>query len=257
LAGIWRPTIVLPADAEAKFSVAELRGLLAHELAHQKRRDLVWNLLPMLVHCCFYFHPLAWLMGRGWGLAQESACDELVLQTRRASSADYARLLVKCACEHRDLPRASLAAAGVLGNYRNLERRIMAMARIQLHSTLHLCVAAALIVLIAILATVPWRLVAQEQAGSTKQSPRERATLGFEPELTPEQIAVSRRAAANQLKRIGLALHDYHDSKKSFPPAAISDGNEKPFPAQGYRYERPASAANARRARTSPFVAGQ
>ncbi|HEY2894065.1 MAG TPA: M56 family metallopeptidase, partial [Pirellulales bacterium] len=169
LAGIWQPTIVLPADAEAMFSAAELRGLLAHELAHQKRRDLAWNLLPMLVQCWFYFHPFAWLMGRGWGLAQESACDELVLQTRRTSSADYARLLVKCAGEQRDLPRASLAAAGVLGNYRNLERRIMATARIQLPSTLRLCVAAVLLALIAIPATIPWRLVAEEQPAPTKQ----------------------------------------------------------------------------------------
>jgi beta-lactamase regulating signal transducer with metallopeptidase domain len=218
LAGMWRPSIVLPADAEAIFSAAELRGLLAHELAHLKRRDLVWNVLPMLAQCCFYFHPVTWLMSRGWGLAQESACDELVLQTRRAPAADYARLLIKCACEHRDLPRASLAAAGVLGNYRNLERRIMAMARVQLPSTLPLCVAATLLALAAIPATIPWRLVAQEKPASGKQN-----------EATPEQLAAMRSESMNQLKMIGLALHNYHGQKKSFPPAAIYDANGKPL----------------------------
>jgi len=218
LAGMWRPTIVLPADTEAIFSAAELRGLLAHELAHLKRRDLVWNVLPMLVQCCFYFHPITWLMSRGWGLAQESACDELVLQTRRASPGEYARLLVKCACESRELPRASLAAAGVLGNYRNLERRISAMARIQLPSTLRLCIAAALLALVAIPATVPWRLVAQEQPAPTKQQ-----------QATPEQLAVMQNASTNHLKQIALGLLSYENRKKSFPPAAIYDDSGKPL----------------------------
>lgn len=226
LAGVWRPSIVLPNDAETIFSAAELRGLLAHELAHLKRRDLVWNVLPMLVQCCFYFHPFTWLMGRGWGLAQESACDELVLQTRRASSADYARLLVKCACERRDLPRASLAAAGVLGNYRNLEQRIMAMARVQLPSTLRLCAAATLLALVAIPATVPWQLVAQEPP---KQRPPMNVVDFVLDPRTPEQLAAMRSESTNQLKLIGLAMHNYHNDKKSFPPAFIADSNGKPL----------------------------
>jgi beta-lactamase regulating signal transducer with metallopeptidase domain len=222
LAGIWHPTIVLPTDSEVRFSPAELRGVLAHELAHLKRRDLVWNVLPMLVQSCFYFHPITWLMSRGWGLAQESACDELVLQARRASSADYARLLVKCACQQRDLPYASLAAAGVLGNYRNLERRIMAMAFFKGRSTLAICNAAIVLTLVAVPATVPWRLVAQEP---TKQQPP-KSVVDFVIE-TPEQIAAAHRESTNQLMRIGLALHNYHNDKKSFPPAFMADANGK------------------------------
>jgi beta-lactamase regulating signal transducer with metallopeptidase domain len=218
LSGIWRPTIVLPVDSEGRFSTAELRGLLAHELAHHKRRDLVWNLLPTAVTALFYFHPCAWLLRRSWGLAQESASDELVLQARRASSADYARLLVKCASQQPGVPRATFAAAGVLGNYRNLERRIMAMARVQLPSTLRLCVAAALLALVATPTIVPWQLIAQEQANS-------KVELAAEP--TRAQIEIMRQQSTTQLMQLALALHGYHDAHKAFPTAAIHDGSGK------------------------------
>src|SRR5262245_53510661 len=122
--------IVLPADASDRFDESELRLLLAHELAHQKRRDLAWNWLPTVVGWLLYFHPLVWLLKRSWLQAQEAACDELLVQSRSARPSEYGRLLLRLAqCGPR--PHLGLAAAGVLGAYRNLERRIVAMAHVK------------------------------------------------------------------------------------------------------------------------------
>ena len=45
-----------------------------------------------------------------------------------------------------------------------------------------------------------------------------------------EDIEASRRAACtNNLKQIGLALHNYHEVHGTFPGAAISDRTRKPL----------------------------
>ena len=162
LIGLWRPTIVLPADVEQKFDEAELRLMIAHELAHLARHDLAWNWLPTVAAWLFFFHPLVWLMVRRWCEAQEAACDEAVIQHGVAQPADYGRLLLKLSASSPFESSAALGAAGVLGAYRNLERRILAMARVKPFSARRLAVALGAVLLTAVATIVPWRLVAAE-----------------------------------------------------------------------------------------------
>jgi beta-lactamase regulating signal transducer with metallopeptidase domain len=162
LVGLWRPTIILPDRVEEKFDEKELRLMIAHELAHLKRHDLAWNWLPTLAAWLFFFHPLVWVMIRRWAEAQEAACDEMLIQRQVAAPADYGRLLVKLSACSRLESRAGLAAAGVLGAYRNLQRRILAMTRVKPFSARRLTLAATALSLAAIATIVPWRLVAAE-----------------------------------------------------------------------------------------------
>ena len=41
--------------------------------------------------------------------------------------------------------------------------------------------------------------------------------------------AAQRSTCKNNLKQIGLALHNYHDRYQSFPPAFVADENGKPM----------------------------
>jgi hypothetical protein len=165
LTGIWRPMVVLPTRIEAMFGEHELRIMLAHELAHFKRHDLAWNWLPTIVNWLFFFHPLVWLMTRSWCEAQEAACDEFLIQRQVTKPADYGRLLVKLA-QRLPQPTATLAAASVLGVYRNLERRIQRLAQIKPLSCGRLLTAGTLLALVALFASVPWRLEARETSRS-------------------------------------------------------------------------------------------
>src|SRR4030095_8476680 len=81
--GVIHPAIILPAELLAKSDRAGLRAVLAHEIAHVHRKDLLWNWLPAVAHALFFFCPLVWLANREWQLTQEIACDEMaVLNTR-------------------------------------------------------------------------------------------------------------------------------------------------------------------------------
>ncbi|MBZ5586848.1 MAG: M56 family metallopeptidase, partial [Acidobacteriia bacterium] len=54
----------------------KVRGVLAHESAHIRRRDPLIALLANLNRSVFWFHPLAWWLGRQVAIAAEHACDE-------------------------------------------------------------------------------------------------------------------------------------------------------------------------------------
>lgn len=56
--GLFRWHIVLPDRAAAELSREELRGLLAHELAHLVRRDLWWLFIGRLLCTAFAYQPL-------------------------------------------------------------------------------------------------------------------------------------------------------------------------------------------------------
>jgi beta-lactamase regulating signal transducer with metallopeptidase domain len=220
LVGILRPTIVFPHDVLTTFGATELGLMAGHELAHWKRRDLAWNWLLLVVRSVFFFHPLVWVMARGWSEAQESACDELVLARGIARPAEYGRLLLTLATRPHAWLRPSFAAAGVFGAFGNLERRILAMTRVKPLSRNHLVAAASLLLVAAIVSVVPWRLVAQE---AKKAGPPPAAAKGDEAEKKSLDLAI-RQESMNNLKRIMLGMHNYASENSkgkeaAFPPA--------------------------------------
>ncbi len=170
LAGIGRPKIVLPDRVKESLDEAELRLILAHELAHLKRRDLLWNWLPTIVGWLFWFHPMVWLMKRGWTEAQEAACDELLIQTRVARPAEYGRLLLKLTLRWQQRSGTTLIAARMFGSSHYLERRIRTMARVRAFSSRRLIITALMLLLLAVPGIVPWRLVAQESRPAAERA---------------------------------------------------------------------------------------
>ena len=58
--GWLRPVILMPAGALVGLSTAQLELVLAHELAHIRRRDYLVNLLQTAVETLLFYHPAVW-----------------------------------------------------------------------------------------------------------------------------------------------------------------------------------------------------
>lgn len=229
LVGIARPTIVFPHDVLATFDASELGLIAGHELAHQRRHDLAWNWLLLAVRGLFFFHPLVWLLARGWEEAQETACDALVLERGTARPSEYGRLLLTLATRPTVGQRPSFAVAGVFGTWGILERRVLAMANFRPLSRSHLAGAFVLLLMGATVTVVPWRLVAQESKPGAVA--KDSAPAQGNP---PTHAAY--RLSMNNLKQILLAMHNYAaDTDKNAPggnhrlPAAYLSKDGKPL----------------------------
>lgn len=77
--GLVRREICLPRRALDAFTRAELRAVLAHELAHTQRRDTLWFVAYALVVRAFPFLPLARRVRRELLATAELDCDDLAV----------------------------------------------------------------------------------------------------------------------------------------------------------------------------------
>jgi beta-lactamase regulating signal transducer with metallopeptidase domain len=77
--GVVRAVIVVPVSALTALSPAQLEMVLAHELAHVRRADFLWNILQTIVETLFFFHPAVWWIGRRLRTEREHCCDDMAL----------------------------------------------------------------------------------------------------------------------------------------------------------------------------------
>ena len=90
--GVLRPLVLLPTQALG-WSDARLMAALRHELGHLRRGDCLTRLLADLLCAVYWVNPLIWMAARSLRVAQEQACDDLVLCSG-TDAADYASQLV-------------------------------------------------------------------------------------------------------------------------------------------------------------------
>lgn len=95
LLDVWNPKIVVPGDFDARYSKEERELVIAHERAHESRRDLAINLAASLVLCLFWFNPLMYRAITWLRMDQELACDALVMSRRGDARRLYAEALLK------------------------------------------------------------------------------------------------------------------------------------------------------------------
>ena len=116
-------TVVLPAAAR-DWNPDRLRAVLAHEMAHVRRRDTLTQILGQSVCALYWFHPLAWFAYRRMQRERERACDDQVLALGAAPS-DYAGHLLDIA-RSLSLPRAA-GPALAFARRSQLEGRLLAI----------------------------------------------------------------------------------------------------------------------------------
>ncbi len=106
--GIVRSLIILPASALMALNPEQLEAVLAHELAHVRRADYLWNLVQTMVETLFFFHPAVWWLGRRLRQQRELCCDDVAVQSC-ADPLIYATALLRL--EERRTQQLGLAMA--------------------------------------------------------------------------------------------------------------------------------------------------
>ena len=78
--GVVRALVLLPLSAATSLSMEEMEVVLAHELAHVRRADFLWNLLQALAETLFFFHPAVWWVSARIRYERELCCDDIALE---------------------------------------------------------------------------------------------------------------------------------------------------------------------------------
>jgi beta-lactamase regulating signal transducer with metallopeptidase domain len=92
---LWRPRVLLPARLIETLSAEELDTILAHELAHVRRRDHLVRVLEVIVVALYWWLPVVWWAKRELRAAEELCCDQAVLAALPSSGPAYARGIMK------------------------------------------------------------------------------------------------------------------------------------------------------------------
>src|ERR1700722_4883298 len=106
--GVVRSVVIVPASALMALSPEQLEAVLAHELAHVRRADYLWNLIQTMVETLLFFHPAVWWLGHRLREQRELCCDDVAVESC-ADPLVYATALLRL--EERRSHRLNLAMA--------------------------------------------------------------------------------------------------------------------------------------------------
>ncbi len=224
LVGWMRPCILVPSP-----EVARQREVLLHELAHLRRADLWWMTLGRIVSAGWWFHPLAWSMGRRLERSAEDVCDDLVVIWTQDAAA-YAGQLMRFAQQADGAGWWPFAGAAITGFRSELGKRVERMLepgralRVAIGRSAIVSLAtgaAALLVLLA--AATP--IQGQNEAQPAQPVPGGQATPGASPVQAKSKVV----AATNnqtELAAINHKLTSIIVPNLEFRRTTLSDGIE-------------------------------
>jgi TonB family protein len=122
--GFLRPNLLLPASSN-EWTSQRRRMVLAHELAHIRRADWLFQLLAELACVAYWFNPLFWVARNRLNFESERACDDAVLNLGFEGQ-DYATHLLEIARAMKKKSPAWLPALAMAKKF-SLETRLIAI----------------------------------------------------------------------------------------------------------------------------------
>jgi beta-lactamase regulating signal transducer with metallopeptidase domain len=128
-----RARLLVPSELWASLAEDERTTLLAHELAHLKRKDHWVRWLDLAVAGLYWWHPVLWWARSGLREAEEQCCDAWVVWAMPRGSRTYAAALLAALEFVSGAPTAGVAAAAAVVSGRRhvscLKRRMRMIVR--------------------------------------------------------------------------------------------------------------------------------
>ena len=120
-----RPRIIFPQKLITEMSRERLETIIAHELAHIRRKDHLVRFLEFAATTVFWWNPIVWWVRRQLRELEERCCDAIVLETVTNGARDYAIALVETleflSQDHGRLPIGATAAKPTVSLSRRIE----------------------------------------------------------------------------------------------------------------------------------------
>lgn len=97
--GNWWPVILVPMSilSEGNVTPAQIRIVLAHELAHIRRWDGLVNLGQLIVESFLFFNPAVWMISRWIRIEREACCDGIAARVNDTPASTVALTLINMA----------------------------------------------------------------------------------------------------------------------------------------------------------------
>lgn len=118
--GIFRPVLLLPDGIESRLTPAQLDAIVAHEMAHVRRRDNLTAAMHMIVEIIFWFFPVVYWLRARLIEERENACDEAVVSTS-SEPESYAEGIIEVCKSYAESPAACIS--GISGS--DLQKRVI------------------------------------------------------------------------------------------------------------------------------------
>ncbi len=166
-----RATLVLPGELLSSLGAKERRTLLAHELAHLRRRDHWWRLLELLLLALYWWLPVAWWARGQLRKVEEECCDGWVDWAFPEHRREYAGTLLRTVDFLSRSPAALPEGVSGMGQVSLLRRRLTMILQGRLTRRLP---AAGQVLLVSLAALVlPWAagLSSQDEPGVGQATP--------------------------------------------------------------------------------------
>jgi beta-lactamase regulating signal transducer with metallopeptidase domain len=214
--GLVKPAILLPTAIASGLAPDQMEALLAHELAHLKRLDLIVNLVQRLAESLLFFHPAVWYVSRRISVERENCCDDCVVAAGWGR-VEYADALVRmaeiCAAARglTGLEGAALLAASGEGPSQ-FKRRVLRLLDPQDHLRMGISrgwlLAAAGAILLG-LAAIPFAVSSKSQAASAHAEKEQPPAADAPPEQALSDRQPSLEDASRTLQAALLDRQEY------------------------------------------------
>ena len=89
-----RVQIVLPQKLIDELDSTQLRCVIAHELAHVRRKDYMVRWIEWFANACCWWNPISWVARRNLRATEEVCCDSLAMNCLGLDSHSYANAIV-------------------------------------------------------------------------------------------------------------------------------------------------------------------
>jgi TonB family protein len=109
--GWLKPVILFPVASLAGLAPEQLEAMLAHELAHIRRRDYLVNALQVVMETLLFYHPAVWWVSRQIRHEREHCCDDVAVAVT-GSPFVYAKALFLLEEQRATAPQLTLGGNG-------------------------------------------------------------------------------------------------------------------------------------------------